>query len=184
MFLAVALGATRAGAQDSPDRPLTVADGRVTVGGDVTLTAGTDDPGYFNFTDYGRSALRLVLFDAGDEVVVTAGSEGIRFLLVSGQPLQEPVAWRGPIVMNTQQELQQAFAELQRGTFIKNGRHRPAEAAPTAHPDRARLKRCVTTGALVADRSQPSPAHAMPAKSPIGGVRDRGSVRSRRRGRC
>jgi redox-sensitive bicupin YhaK (pirin superfamily) len=63
----------------------------------------------------------LVLFDAGDEVVVTAGPEGIRFLLVSGQPLQEPVAWRGPIVMNTQQELQQAFAELQRGTFIKNG---------------------------------------------------------------
>jgi redox-sensitive bicupin YhaK (pirin superfamily) len=63
----------------------------------------------------------LVLFDAGDEVVVTAGPAGIRFLLVSGQPLQEPVAWRGPIVMNTQQELQQAFAELQRGTFIKNG---------------------------------------------------------------
>ena len=64
MFLAVALGSTRAGAQDWPDRPLTVADGRVTVGGDVTLTAGTDDPGYFNFTDYGRSALRLVRFDA------------------------------------------------------------------------------------------------------------------------
>ncbi len=49
-----------------------------------------------------------------------AGDEGIRFLLVSGQPLEEPVAWRGPIVMNTQQELQQAYAELRAGTFIKS----------------------------------------------------------------
>ncbi len=61
----------------------------------------------------------LVLFDQGDEVVVQAGDEGIRFLLVSGQPLQEPVAWYGPIVMNTQQQLQQAFAELSAGTFLK-----------------------------------------------------------------
>jgi quercetin 2,3-dioxygenase len=61
----------------------------------------------------------LVLFDRGDEVVVEAGAEGIRFLLVSGKPLEEPVAWGGPIVMNTQQELQLAFAELERGTFIK-----------------------------------------------------------------
>jgi hypothetical protein len=61
----------------------------------------------------------LVLFDRGDEVVVHAGDEGIRFLLVSGKPLEEPIAWGGPIVMNTQQELQQAFDELQRGTFIK-----------------------------------------------------------------
>jgi redox-sensitive bicupin YhaK (pirin superfamily) len=61
----------------------------------------------------------LVLFDRGDEVVVHAGSEGIRFLLVSGKPIEEPVAWGGPIVMNTQQELQQAFVELERGTFIK-----------------------------------------------------------------
>jgi redox-sensitive bicupin YhaK (pirin superfamily) len=61
----------------------------------------------------------LVLFDTGDEVTVEAGEQGIRFLLVSGKPLQEPVAWYGPIVMNTQQELQQAFEELQAGTFLK-----------------------------------------------------------------
>ncbi len=61
----------------------------------------------------------LVLFDSGDEVVVQAGEEGIRFLLVSGQPLEEPVAWRGPIVMNTEEELRQAFAELRAGTFIQ-----------------------------------------------------------------
>jgi quercetin 2,3-dioxygenase len=61
----------------------------------------------------------LVVFDRGDEVVVQAGPAGIRFLLVSGKPLNEPVAWRGPIVMNTQHELRQAFEELDRGTFIK-----------------------------------------------------------------
>jgi quercetin 2,3-dioxygenase len=61
----------------------------------------------------------LVLFDRGDEVVVQAGEEGIRFLLVSGKPIDEPVAWYGPIVMNTEQELQQAYAELRSGTFIK-----------------------------------------------------------------
>jgi hypothetical protein len=63
----------------------------------------------------------LVEFDSGDEVVVQAGDEGIRFLLVSGKPLQEPVAWYGPIVMNSQAELKQALRELQDGTFIKNG---------------------------------------------------------------
>ncbi|HXR97715.1 MAG TPA: pirin-like C-terminal cupin domain-containing protein, partial [Terriglobales bacterium] len=61
----------------------------------------------------------LVLFDRGDEVVVQAGEQGVRFLLVSGKPLQEPVAWYGPIVMNTQQQLRQAYEDLQRGTFIK-----------------------------------------------------------------
>ena len=61
----------------------------------------------------------LVMFDRGDEVVVHAGDEGIRFLLISGKPLEEPVAWRGPIVMNTNFELQQAYAELRAGTFIK-----------------------------------------------------------------
>jgi redox-sensitive bicupin YhaK (pirin superfamily) len=61
----------------------------------------------------------LVLFDRGDEVVVQAGDEGIRFLLVSGRPLEEPVAWYGPIVMNTEEELRQAFHELRQGTFIK-----------------------------------------------------------------
>jgi len=61
----------------------------------------------------------LVLFDRGDEVVVQAGDEGIRFLLISGKPLEEPVAWYGPIVMNTQRQLQEAIAELRNGTFIK-----------------------------------------------------------------
>ena len=63
----------------------------------------------------------LVLFDRGDEIVVQAGPKGIRFLLVSGKPLEEPVAWYGPIVMNTQAELQQAMSELQTGKFIKHG---------------------------------------------------------------
>ena len=62
----------------------------------------------------------LVLFDRGDEVVVQAGDQGIRFLLVSGKPLEEPVAWYGPIVMNTKAELQQAISELRDGTFIKS----------------------------------------------------------------
>ena len=61
----------------------------------------------------------LVLFDSGDEVTVQAGEAGIRFLLVSGRPLEEPVAWRGPIVMNVDEELRQAYAELREGTFIK-----------------------------------------------------------------
>jgi redox-sensitive bicupin YhaK (pirin superfamily) len=61
----------------------------------------------------------LVLFDSGDEIVVQAGDEGIRFLLVSGQPIAEPVAWYGPIVMNTDEQLQQAYNELRAGTFIK-----------------------------------------------------------------
>jgi len=61
----------------------------------------------------------LVLFDRGDEVTVQAGPDGIRFLLVSGKPLEEPVAWRGPIVMNTQDQLRQAFEELNHGTFLK-----------------------------------------------------------------
>ncbi|PYP20635.1 MAG: hypothetical protein DMD53_10275 [Gemmatimonadetes bacterium] len=62
----------------------------------------------------------LVLFDTGDEITVQAGDAGIRFLLVSGRPIAEPVAWRGPIVMNTEGELQRAYAELQDGSFIKH----------------------------------------------------------------
>ena len=60
-----------------------------------------------------------MLFDRGDEVTVQAGDEGIRFLLVSGKPIEEPVAWYGPIVMNTREELQQAYTELRDGSFIK-----------------------------------------------------------------
>ena len=64
----------------------------------------------------------LVQFDRGDEVTVEAGPEGIRFLLVSGKPIEEPVAWYGPIVMNTENELRQAIRELNDGTFIEGGR--------------------------------------------------------------
>jgi redox-sensitive bicupin YhaK (pirin superfamily) len=93
------------GAFRDASQPLPVRTDRVgSTGGDVLEFTGN------------RS---LVLFDRGDEVSVQAGPNGIRFLLVSGQPLEEPVAWRGPIVMNTEEELRQAYAELRDGTFIK-----------------------------------------------------------------
>ena len=69
---------------------------------------------------YDVSNHSLVLFDSGDEIVVQAGDQGIRFLLVSGKPIEEPVAWYGPIVMNTQEQLRQAIGELRSGTFIKH----------------------------------------------------------------
>lgn len=78
-------------------------------------TAGNDDDLVRDWSG-NRS---LVLFDTGDAVVVQAGDEGIRFLLVSGAPIREPVAWYGPIVMNTKAELQQAIRELREGTFIR-----------------------------------------------------------------
>ena len=68
-------------------------------------------------TDVGNRS--LVVFDRGDEITVQAGDEGIRFLLVSGRPIEEPVAWYGPIVMNTEAELRQAFAELREGRFLR-----------------------------------------------------------------
>jgi redox-sensitive bicupin YhaK (pirin superfamily) len=61
----------------------------------------------------------LIRFGTGEEVTVQAGEEGIRFLLISGAPIEEPVAWHGPIVMNTQEELRQAMADLRNGTFIR-----------------------------------------------------------------
>jgi len=64
----------------------------------------------------------LVVFGAGDAVAVNGGEKGVRFLLISGKPLKEPVAWRGPIVMNTQEELQLAWRELREGTFIKHAK--------------------------------------------------------------
>jgi len=70
-------------------------------------------------TDEALGDRSLVLFDRGDEITVQAGEEGIRFLLVSGKPIQEPVAWKGPIVMNTHEELRQAFSQLHDGTFIQ-----------------------------------------------------------------
>ena len=62
---------------------------------------------------------RALLFGGGDEVAAAAGQSGLRFVLVAGRPLREPVAWGGPIVMNTQEELDRAFAEIQNGTFIQ-----------------------------------------------------------------
>jgi hypothetical protein len=80
----------------------------------------TDQPGPVETVARERTGNRsLVIFDSGDEVTVQAGERGIRFLLVSGKPIEEPVAWYGPIVMNTREELRQAIADLEAGTFIK-----------------------------------------------------------------
>jgi quercetin 2,3-dioxygenase len=85
------------------------------------LAVPTEPIGWLDTTPPSGAADRsLVLFDRGDEVVVQAGDDGVRFLLVSGQPLEEPVAWYGPIVMNTQEQLRQAFEELQDNTFLKH----------------------------------------------------------------
>jgi quercetin 2,3-dioxygenase len=84
------------------------------------LAVPTESVGWLDTTPPAEADNRsLVLFDNGDEVTLYAGEEGIRFLLVSGQPLQEPVAWYGPIVMNTQAELRKAFEELESGTFLR-----------------------------------------------------------------
>jgi quercetin 2,3-dioxygenase len=81
------------------------------------LTEATDGSDAVRRDETGNRS--IVVFDSGDEVVVQAGDEGIRFLLVSGKPLEEPVAWYGPIVMNTQEQLRQAISDLRAGTFIK-----------------------------------------------------------------
>jgi redox-sensitive bicupin YhaK (pirin superfamily) len=80
------------------------------------VSAGSGSPA----EDLGNRS--LLLFDRGDEVTVQAGEQGIRFLLVSGKPIEEPVAWYGPIVMNTEDELRLAVAEMRAGTFIKHGK--------------------------------------------------------------
>src|SRR5216110_2744705 len=85
------------------------------------LAVPTEGVGWADTTPPAEAENRsLVLFDRGDEVTVQAGDRGIRFLLVSGKPLEEPVAWYGPIVMNTQEQLRQAFQELEKGTFLKS----------------------------------------------------------------
>jgi len=85
------------------------------------LAVPTESVGWLDTTPPSAAENRaLVLFDRGDEVVVQAGDDGIRFLLVSGKPLQEPVAWYGPIVMNTQAQLQEAFEQLREGTFLQS----------------------------------------------------------------
>jgi quercetin 2,3-dioxygenase len=89
------------------------------------LAVPTESVGWLDTTPPKEAGDRsLVLFDRGDEVVVQAGPEGIRFLLVSGKPLEEPVAWYGPIVMNTQDQLRAAFNELQKGTFLDHEKRR------------------------------------------------------------
>jgi quercetin 2,3-dioxygenase len=81
-----------------------------------------DGSGRFDDGGKGIGSGHAVLFGAGDEVTIAAGDSGVRLLLVSGRPLNEPVAWGGPIVMNAQAELDRAFDEYRRGTFIKHGR--------------------------------------------------------------
>ena len=85
--------------------------------GGVLTERHVDDDNPVRTTAGNRS---LVQFGGGDEVVVQAGEQGVRFLLVSGRPIEEPVAWYGPIVMNTRAELQTAVTELRAGTFIKH----------------------------------------------------------------
>jgi quercetin 2,3-dioxygenase len=84
----------------------------------AVLTESAVDPNAAPVYDVSNHS--LVLFDRGDEIVVQASDKGIRFLLVSGKPIEEPVAWYGPIVMNTQEQIRQAIAELHTGGFIKH----------------------------------------------------------------
>lgn len=87
------------------------------------LAVPTESDKWWNTDPHAEEDNRtLVLFDEGDEISVQSGKDGIRFLLVSGRPLHEPVAWYGPIVMNTQEQLQQAFEELRQGTFLKKSK--------------------------------------------------------------
>jgi redox-sensitive bicupin YhaK (pirin superfamily) len=79
-----------------------------------------------NYFDFKRECLinldNLVLFGDGREISVSTTDEGVRFLLISGKPIAEPIAWYGPIVMNTQEELRIAFDEYQKGTFFKHSK--------------------------------------------------------------
>lgn len=79
-----------------------------------------------NYFDIQRDSFvsneNLVLFDDGDQMMVSTEGDAVRFLLISGKPIGEPVAWYGPIVMNTEDELRIAFEEYHNGTFIKHKR--------------------------------------------------------------
>ena len=103
-FAYVFAGTGRFGGASAPQPMATESATGVDAGPDAGLTAANR---------------ALILFDRGDEVAVQAGEAGLRFLLVSGRPLKEPVAWRGPIVMNTEEELDLAFHEYRTGNFIK-----------------------------------------------------------------
>ena len=76
--------------------------------------------GYFGDSDLLVESKRALLFDKGEIFKAKAGKNGLRFFLYAGKPLKEPIAWGGPIVMNTKEELQEAFRDLDRGTFIKD----------------------------------------------------------------
>jgi quercetin 2,3-dioxygenase len=78
-----------------------------------------DGTGLFDDAATRVESHRAVLFGEGNEFAVRAGPAGVRFVLFAGRPLREPIAWGGPIVMNTQEELDQAFAEIDAGTFIR-----------------------------------------------------------------
>ncbi|MCX6582787.1 MAG: pirin family protein [Candidatus Aminicenantes bacterium] len=87
---------------------------------DTVFAYVIDGTGYFDAEQKQQADEdHLVLFTAGDHIKIIAGDRSVRFLLVSGKPIKEPVAWYGPIVMNTREELQIAFEEYQKGTFIK-----------------------------------------------------------------
>ena len=101
--------------------PANVTYKQTTQAGHTVLVYVIDGQGTFSkdsSASYGNET--LFLFSDGEEVSITADNRGVRFLLISGKPIGEPVAWRGPIVMNTQQELDLAFKEYQDGTFIKD----------------------------------------------------------------
>ena len=78
--------------------------------------------GRFGDSDKEIASHQALLFGAGDEFAAQAGENGVRFVLVAGRPLREPIAWGGPIVMNTREELDQAFEEIDNGTFIREAR--------------------------------------------------------------
>lgn len=80
----------------------------------------TDGSGSFSENDEFSENGHVILFDKGDHIRIKAGEKGLSFLLISGKPLNEPVAWYGPIVMNTRKELEIAFDEYKKGTFIKH----------------------------------------------------------------
>jgi redox-sensitive bicupin YhaK (pirin superfamily) len=98
------------------------------IDGQATFCGETDPFDYekegSNYFDTGQDRFlgdrTLVLFNDGEQILVETNDSLVRFLLISGHPIKEPVAWYGPIVMNTEAELRQAFRELQEGTFIKN----------------------------------------------------------------
>lgn len=85
-----------------------------------------DGKGYFDENGHLFSSENLTLFEDGDEVSITTENTQVRFLLISGKPIEEPVAWYGPIVMNNQEELDIAFKEYENGTFLKHEKARHA----------------------------------------------------------